>query len=472
MTDPRSRWALRALLLTTIALSGVAVVGSFVASGVATPGGPVAVDERFDAASERQLPGESWSADRVDAATDDRGVTVVATQGFSISDERAELAAFLPNGTVLHYEDRYRSYFDVDPVGGRYTVEFVAAEHRTGEDCPAGAERCTRNVVVRANLTSGARETVYAETTPRIHNSRWHDVDRLDDTHLLIADIAGDSVYAVDTRTGDVAWRWEAESRWNRSVGGPPTDWTHINDVELLPDGRVMVSVRNMDSVIFLSVENGTATLDRTWTLGAEDDYGTLFEQHNPDYIPADRGGPAVVVADSENTRVEEFRRTGDGWEGTWHWRDARLQWPRDADRLPDGATLVTDSHGDRVVEVGPGGRARWSAHVALPYEAERLGTGAESAGGRATAGGGRATDLPTDRLWMTAKDLVPPVATNSLLYLAPTWVRFSDLAFAALFMSGGLVWGVCELYWSRYTLRGVAGEGAVFARTIGRRLL
>jgi hypothetical protein len=76
---------------------------------------------------------------------------------------------------------------------------------------------------------------------------------------------------------------------------------------------------------------------------------GSLFyEQHNPDYIPEERGGPAVLVADSENGRVVEYGRTpGNGtpvtdgtWERTWQWRDGRLQWPRDADRLPNGGWL------------------------------------------------------------------------------------------------------------------------------------
>jgi len=64
------------------------------------------------------------------------------------------------------------------------------------------------------------------------------------------------------------------------------------------------------------------------WTLGSEDDYDTIYEQHNPDFIPAERGGPAVVVADSENGRVLEYQREDGDWEQSWTWEDRRLQWP------------------------------------------------------------------------------------------------------------------------------------------------
>ncbi|MFB6074849.1 MAG: aryl-sulfate sulfotransferase [Haloarculaceae archaeon] len=478
----RSRWTIRAVFSALLVLTAATVVGSFVASGVDSPGGPVAVEEQFAAARDHQLPSEHWSTARVRAATaGQRNVTVVATQGFSISDERAELAAFTANGTIIYYEDRYRSYFDVDPVQGtRYTVEVVAANHLTGADCAAfDRDRCTRNLVVRINLTTGERERVYSALTPRIYNSRWHDVDRLDAHHLVVADISGDGVYAVDTRTGNVTWEWHAERRWSHAAGGPSTDWTHINDVSVLPDGRIMVSVRNMDSVVFLSVENGTAHVQRNWTLGSDDAHDVLFEQHNPDYIPADRGGPAILLADSENTRVEEYHRVDGQWVRAWRWRDVRLQWPRDADRLPGGNTLVVDSHGDRVLEVAPNGGVQWAAHVALPYDVERLGTGDESATGRARQSrdhGGRRIVSPVNRIWLTLKDLVPPVETNSLLYLAPSWVRFADLVFGVAFVSTGLVWGSCELYWSRHSLVSVAGDGltalGTTARSFGRRLL
>jgi hypothetical protein len=266
-------------------------------------------------------------------------------------------------------------------------------------------------------------------------------------------------------------------------MGGKEGDWTHINDVEVLPDGRVMVSVRNMDQVVFLAPDtgqDGTWGAQETWSLGTDDRHSVLFEQHNPDYIPASRGGPAVLVADSENGRVVEYERSNETWNRTWGWTDARLQWPRDADRLPSGNTLVVDSHGDRVLEVRPDGRITWSVTVGMPYDAERLGTGDESAGGesmsaiqarqnesnesgvlgvgpdsiRLPGGSGDGTVVkppsgPAAQFWLTLKSVLPPHVVNGLLYMSPSGIQFSDLVFAAVFLLTGLVWGGLELRWS-----------------------
>jgi len=428
---------------------------------------------------------------RLDPGDDVGNVTVVATQGFYVSDEQAELVALSESGEVLYYDDTYRVYFDVDPVpGSEHTVEYVASRHLDSADCASvRTDRCTYNVVRRVNLTTGVDREVYGEVTPQVVSGRWHDVDRVNDTHLAIADIVRDSVRVVDTRTGETTWEWRANETFDRSVGGQAGDWTHINDVQVLEDGRFMVSVRNMDQVVFVDPGEG---VEDGWTLGAEDDYGILYEQHNPDYIPASRGGPAVVVADSENGRVLEYRRvdpetgtptTGpDGvWRRTWGWRDGRVQWPRDADRLPDGTTLVTDTHGDRVAQVAPNGSVVWSVTVGMPYEAERLGTGDESAGGAsipavretdatrresplsvvAPVTGGDATRVvvppdegPVDFVWVLLKRVVPSLPVNGILFAGPSWLRFHDVVFAAVGTATASAWVAFELRWAGFGLR------------------
>jgi hypothetical protein len=55
------------------------------------------------------------------------------------------------------------------------------------------------------------------------------------------------------------------------------------------------------------------------------------------------------------------------------------LGWPRDADRLPNGNTLITDSRHSRVIEIDPGGRVVWSyatSYRSQPFEADRLPNG------------------------------------------------------------------------------------------------
>lgn len=355
--------------------------------------------------------------------------TVVATDSNAfVADEtdapraQAELVAFGPDGRIDYYENSHTRYWDVDPVSGTdATVEFVYADHLTAEEC-GGDTVCTRNGVERVNLSTGDRTDVFSRITPGKHSTRWHDVDRIDDHRLLVADIDRDRAFVVNVTTGLTEWSWNAQSDYDTASGGPfPEDWTHINDVEHVAiDGRdaAMLSLRNQDQVVFVDFERG---LVPSWTLGADGDHDTLYEQHNPDFIPPERGSPAVLVADSENSRIVEYQRVEGSWERSWTWSDRRLQWARDADRLPNGHTLVTDSNGDRVLEVDTEGAVVWTASIGFPYEAERLGTGDESAGGHSAASLGLESRSAPDA--DVAGLALPPTVANAVSYVFPRWV-------------------------------------------------
>jgi len=391
--------------------------------------------------------------------------TVVTTDPPGGNSGTAAIVAFTDDGRTLYHNDTYGNYFDVDPdPPGSRTVLYVAGTRY--DDCPGALaarangsfdDGCAEVVIERANLTTGETERLHTAVTAW---DIWHDVDRLGEDRLVVADIADDRVFTLNTTTGAVEWEWRAESDYDRdSSGGQPGDWTHVNDVELLEDGRIMASLRNHDRVVFIEPGSG---VQREWTLGAEDAYGILYEQHNPDYIPEAEGGPAVLVADSENNRVVEYQRVDGQWRQSWTWRDDPLRWPRDADRLPTGHTLVTDSQGDRVLEVDEDGAVVWSISVPTPYEAERLGTGDESTNGasRQVLTNGTAVDSPTgDEVtglaWVVAFLTGP--AVNGLLYVAPGWMRFGDLLVALGLAGTGLVWLGAELYWRRAHRRLVA---------------
>jgi len=366
------------------------------------------------------------------------------------------IIAWHPNGSLLYYEDEHTKYFDVDPVAGEsLTVEYAATDtiHTKGPTC--SAPPCTRNVIERANLSTGEIEEVYARYDYRETAGEWHDHERVDDSRVLIADIVDDQVFLVNTTTGIIEWLWDAQSEFPVEGGGPyPGDWAHINDVELLDDGRVIVSLRNQDQVVFLNRSTG---LVDEWTLGSEDDHDTLYEQHNPDYITEERGGPAVVVADSENARIVEYQREGSEWVQSWEWADDELQWPRDADRLPNGNTLVTDTNGKRLLEVDRSGEIVWSVPLSHPYDAERLGTGPESAGGESAAeldltsrtGGGADGG---SSLLAALSDLVtapiPPWIVNGAIYLSPVWVGRTEFFAAAVGLPAALTWLGVEAKW------------------------
>lgn len=408
---------------------------------------------------------EYTAGDQVDSPP---GPTVIATDsnawlgGDRSTDPRAnaQLLAIDQEGEIFYRNNSHTRYWDVDPVPGTdATVEYVFADHLTPEEC-GGEEVCTRNGIERVNLSTGNVTRIYDQITPGKHSTRWHDADRLDEHHFVVADIARDRVFVVNTTSELETWAWNAQSHYapNESGGPYPEDWTHINDVEILDDGRFMVSVRNMDEVVFIERQSG---VQQGWTLGEDDDHETIYEQHNPDYISQERGGPAVLVADSENSRVVEYQRSGGEWQQSWEWEDDRLQWARDADRLPSGNTLVADSNGNRVLEIGSDGEVVWAMDVAFPYEAERLGTGDESGGGPAANhaglanGSGNATSGESDSGGFTLglDGLIQGPTMNAVMYVLPIWMGLLELGALVIFLLTLLLWGIAELYWTSWRL-------------------
>ncbi|GAB3669727.1 aryl-sulfate sulfotransferase [Halopiger thermotolerans] len=440
------RTILRVLLLAVL----VGSAGTLAIAWVNAPTNATAA-----AANQTQLP----LADRTPVVENRDGATVITTDPPAGNDGLGAIVAFSADGRPLYHNDTYGNYFDVDPdPPGSKTVLYVAGSRY--DQCPdrlqaetegAGDDGCAEVAVERVNLTTGTTERIHTAVTGW---DIWHDVDRIDDHRLLVADIARDRVFTLNTTTDEVTWEWRAEAALDPDSGGQPGDWTHVNDIELLGDGRVMVSLRNQDRVVFLEPGEG---LQRDWTLGAEDAYEILYEQHNPDYLPPARGGPAVIVSDSENNRVVEYQLENGTWTRTWEWRDERLRWPRDADRLPGGHTLVTDSQGDRVIELSETDEIVWSVDIATPYEAERLGTRDESATGRSTAalanGSIDETAAGADRTsktglsWLVAFIAGPVV--NGVLHAAPAWMTIGDLAVAGVFGIAAVTAGVLEVYWS-----------------------
>lgn len=390
-------------------------------------------------------------------------VTVVATDSNAfVTDEsdapraQAELAAFAPNGSIYYYQNDHTRYWDVDPVEGTsHTVEFVYADHLDADECDGSV--CTRNGIERVNLTTGDRTDVFSRITADKHSTRWHDADRIDEDRLLVADIAQDRAFVVNTTTGLIEWSWEAQADYSVESGGPfPEDWTHINDVEHVEvDGEeaVMVSLRNQDQVAFIDMQG---ELMDEWALGADGDHATLYEQHNPDFIPAEAGGPALLVGDSENGRIVEYQREDGEWVESWTWADQRIQWPRDADRLPNGHTLITDSNGDRVFEVDREGEIVWSADVGFPYEAERLGTGDESTGGQSAASLGLESHEPAPEHASTRQRLenaLPPTIQNALSYVFPRWVGLLEGLAIVVLLGSLLRWVTLEYRWLDRTI-------------------
>lgn len=306
--------------------------------------------------------------------------TVVGIQGFHFQGEGnskkpARVVSTSGNGsTEWVYEDRLdaRWFYDVDPLPNGNLL--VVSTNPDGTQV--------------YELDPETRERVWEETLP-YHDT--HDIDVYNETHLAIANMrqydeacecSNDRAVLYDREDDEVDWEWRFRNHYaNSTDGGFSEDWTHVNDVEVIRNGsELLLSPRNFDQVIAVNIE----TKEITERLGSDEDHETLYEQHNPDWLTTEDGDPTILVADSENDRVVEYTKTDAGsWELVWSvGSSASLSWPRDADRLPNGNTLIVDSMNHRVIEVTPQGEIVWEYFATWgPYDAERVATGDESNG-------------------------------------------------------------------------------------------
>ncbi len=269
-------------------------------------------------------------------------------------------------------------FYDVDPLpnGNLLVVNTFPGETYVSEYDPEAGER------------------VWGELFPEMVDT--HDVAYLDEHEIAIANmrnydesagVSDDRVVIYNRTKDEIVWEWYFREHYPLDMdGGQSEDWSHVNDVDPIGDGRLLLSPRNFDQAIV--VERSTS--DIVMQLGEDGNHSILNEQHNPDYLESDDGTPTMLVADSENDRVVEYALTDEcerpegvekagnrldcEWELVWSvGGEGRFNWPRDADRLPNGNTLITDSLNHRVVEVTPQGEIVWEYYVGWgPYDAER----------------------------------------------------------------------------------------------------
>jgi hypothetical protein len=299
--------------------------------------------------------------------------TVVSIQGTRITSggaikEKALLVSFAPNGAFEWAQNstangRWWAY-DVDPLeNGNLLFVTTQSKHSVvGEFDPDAGE------YVWVEHFDGEPD---AETNPLVVDA--HDADLVGDELLLVDKGQGhERLLAYNLTTERVAWEWRFEDHpeaFPESGGGPPDDWTHVNDVDRVSEDLYIASPRNFDKVIFVNRSTDEIEL----TLGADDEYDILNEQHNPDHLWGPDGEHTVLVADSINDRAVEYEydAASDSWERVWS--VTGLDEPRDADRLANGNTLITDRRGHRVLEVTPEGRTVWEVYTPYePYDTER----------------------------------------------------------------------------------------------------
>lgn len=241
---------------------------------------------------------------------------------------------------------------------GEVTEEFAVPPDTHDVDYIGDGKYLVANKVSTRNA-----EEVWMEVAK---SKGWIDEGRQNHSHLL---------YVYDSNEDDIVWEYDFREHFSASAGDE-NDYTHVNDVDLVKNGSaILASPRNFDRVVLIN----RSTKETEWVLGEEDNYDILHEQHNPVLLSTDP--PTVLVADSDNDRVVEYRKDGERWVKTWEYSEG-IRWPRDADRLPNGNTLIVSTRGDEILEVTPQKEVVWRRDVPrMPYDVERPRYGDEPAG-------------------------------------------------------------------------------------------
>ena len=186
-----------------------------------------------------------------------------------------------------------------------------------------------------------------------------HDADRLPNGNTLINfgnnDGKDDAQVKEVNPRGEVVWSWHAKDSFDK----PPYNtiykqgWTHSNAVTRLPSGNTLVSLRNFNLTVEVNPQ-GTVVWQYDWS-----SIGT--DPHEPEILPG--GNILVSFPAVPDEAVELNPRTGQVvWRYVIQKSEPRIGSNRDADRLPNGNTLIND--GIKLLEVTPAGEIVWQFTV------------------------------------------------------------------------------------------------------------
>ena len=295
------------------------------------------------------------------AATGNRAVT----HKEPVADSDILVDIYVPDkacqGTTLlpdnHRVDRSR-IIEVD-MQGRIVWEYPIPGHLKDYTNPGfDVERLPNNNILYVLPRKGVYEiTRSGDLIWSYEDSQIsHDADRLPNGNTLVVYGAGDGagdaqVKEIDSK-GKIVWAWVARDHFNKTPYKDIRDegWTHTNAASRLPNGNTLISLRNFNLVIEVSPRGQIVR-----TIGE----GIFQAQHDPEMLPQDH----LLVANHQKPQraVEIDLKTGKVvWQSPVFERDAIPV--RDANRLPNGNTLVTGS--TKIVEFTPGGEVVWQLRL------------------------------------------------------------------------------------------------------------
>jgi hypothetical protein len=181
-----------------------------------------------------------------------------------------------------------------------------------------------------------------------------HDADRLPNGNTIFVfgnlDQKSDAQVVEVNAEGEVVWTWYARDYLDE----PPYDsisnegWTHTNGVSRLSNSNTLISLRNFDFI---------AEVDQQGAVVRYIGEGILVLQHDPEMLPNNNILVTSLPQGRSHSAVEIDPETDTiVWEYSIPYRQ---NWPvRDANRLPNGNTLITGA--TETIEVTPEGEIVW----------------------------------------------------------------------------------------------------------------
>ena len=173
--------------------------------------------------------------------------------------------------------------------------------------------------------------------------------------------------YLVELTTdGRVVWEWRAWEHLDPAVDrivaaqDERKEWTHGNAVAELPDGNLVVSFRTISTVAIVDRTSGAIV----WKLGAP----SLAQQHSPQPLPNGR----LLIFDNGTHRLDHplpYSRVIEVDVATkeivWSYQEPHLAdffspFISNAQRLPNGNTLICEGWFGRLFEVTAAGETVW----------------------------------------------------------------------------------------------------------------
>ncbi len=173
--------------------------------------------------------------------------------------------------------------------------------------------------------------------------------------------------YLVEmARDGEVVWEWHSWEHLDPRIDKPifPQDdreeWTHGNTVAEMPDGHILISLRDLNTIAIID----RATGDFRWRYGP----GMLAQQHAP--APLDSGH--ILVFDNGTHRTDSFMPYSrvleidpETSEVVWSYEEQQnvdffSPHLSSAQRLPNGNTLICEGTFGRFLEVTAEGETVW----------------------------------------------------------------------------------------------------------------